>query len=246
MLDTVYQALSHGLGMLSGASEGARLIERDGVTALLVPATPDRSVVNSVTYESPEVLRDAYDEIAAAYDEIGATWTVWVRHGDRATAELLAERGHVLDAEPEAMARTLDDPPARPELDLEWTSEGDMRDIARLNDLAYEYELDSFAPALAGLSLERGAVYVAHDDGKPVGGLVMADSGANSDLEWVAVVPAARGRGLSGKLLAHALADAAERGQQTTTLVSSPLGRPVYERLGYRPLGALTMWERRR
>ena len=121
-----------------------------------------------------------------------------------------------------------------------------MRDIARLNDLAYEYELDSFAPALAGLSLERGAVYVARDDGEPVGGLVMADSGANSDLEWVAVLPEARGRGLSGKLLAHALADAAERGQQTTTLVSSPLGRPVYERLGYRPLGALAMWERRR
>src|SRR5688500_14318674 len=119
MLDTVYQALSHGLGNLSGASEGARLLERDGVVALLVPATPDRSVVNSVTYASTERLRDAYDEIATAYDEIGAAWTVWVRHGDHATAELLGERGHVLDAEPEAMARTLEDPPARPELELE-------------------------------------------------------------------------------------------------------------------------------
>ena len=38
-----------------------------------------------------------------------------------------------------------------------------MRDIARLNDLAYEYELGSFSPALAGLSLEHGAVYVAHE-----------------------------------------------------------------------------------
>jgi GNAT superfamily N-acetyltransferase len=74
----------------------------------------------------------------------------------------------------------------------------------------------------------------------------MSDHGTNSDLEWVAVVPEARGRGLSGKLLAHALADAAERGLLTTTLVASPLGRPVYERAGYRPLGALQMWERRR
>jgi hypothetical protein len=90
--------------------------------ALLVPSTPDRSVVNSVMYESTEALGEAYDEIAAAYDEIGAAWTVWVRHGDSATAALLAERGHVLDAEPEAMARSLDDPPARPELELEWTS----------------------------------------------------------------------------------------------------------------------------
>jgi predicted acetyltransferase len=62
----------------------------------------------------------------------------------------------------------------------------------------------------------------------------------------VAVAPEARGRGLSGKLLAHALADAAERGLETSTLVSTRLGRPVYERLGYQALGSLQMWERRR
>ena len=61
----------------------------------------------------------------------------------------------------------------------------------------------------------------------------------------VAVVPEARGRGLSGKLIAHSLADAVERGQQTSTLVATKLGRPVYERLGFRALGVLEMWERR-
>ena len=61
----------------------------------------------------------------------------------------------------------------------------------------------------------------------------------------VAVVPEARGQGLSGKLIAHSLADAVERGCRTGTLVATQLGRPVYERLGFRPLGALEMWERR-
>jgi predicted GNAT family acetyltransferase len=61
----------------------------------------------------------------------------------------------------------------------------------------------------------------------------------------VAVVPEARGQGLSGKLIAHALADAVERGRRTSTLVATKLGRPVYEKLGYRPLGVLEMWERR-
>jgi GNAT superfamily N-acetyltransferase len=79
-----------------------------------------------------------------------------------------------------------------------------------------------------------------------VGCLLMSDHGSNSDVEWVAVAPEARGRGLSGKLLAHALADAAERGLETSTLVSTRLGRPVYERLGYQALGSLQMWERRR
>jgi predicted acetyltransferase len=61
----------------------------------------------------------------------------------------------------------------------------------------------------------------------------------------VAVVPEARGRNIAGNLLAHALADAADRGLETSTLVATRLGRPVYERLGYRSFGTLQMWERR-
>lgn len=245
MLDTVYGALGHFLGWVSSASEGARLVERDGVLAAVIAVAPERSVLNSVTYEHVDGLRDAYDEVAAAYDTIGAQWTVWVRHGDSDAAALLAERGHVFDGRPEAMARTLDDPPQRPELDLEWTSSGSMRDLALLNDVAYGYGGGSFAKALGGASFDKGSVYVARAAEKPVGGMLMSDHGSNSDVEWVAVRPEARGRGLSAKLLAHALADAAERGRQTSTLVSSQLGRPVYERLGYEALGPLELWEKR-
>ena len=62
----------------------------------------------------------------------------------------------------------------------------------------------------------------------------------------VATVPEARGRGLTSALLAHALADARERGCTTTTLEATRMGHSVYERLGYRPLGPVAMWERRR
>ena len=71
------------------------------------------------------------------------------------------------------------------------------------------------------------------------------DYHSNTDIGWVAVLPEARGGGLSGKLLSHALADAADRGQQTSTLVATRLGRPVYERVGYRRVGPLQMWEQR-
>jgi GNAT superfamily N-acetyltransferase len=74
---------------------------------------------------------------------------------------------------------------------------------------------------------------------------MVVDVGRNADVEWVAVLPEARGHGLSRKLLANALADAAERGCETTTLVATAMGRPTYERLGYRPLGALQLWEKR-
>lgn len=210
----------------------------------MVPAAPERSVLNSVTYEHPQGLADAYAEVAAAYDAIGAQWTVWVRPGDEQATALLVERGHVLDAEPQAMARTLEQAPARPPLD-DWTAAGSMADVGSINDLAYGYQ-GSFAPALEGLAADGLFAYVARVEGRPAGCLVTVDGGTNTDIEWVAVLAEARGRGLSGKLLAHALADAVERGQETSTLVASELGRPVYERLGYRGVGAFQMWERRR
>ena len=57
---------------------------------------------------------------------------------------------------------------------------------------------------------------------------------------------AARGRGLATSLMRRALADARERGCTTTTLVATKMGHPVYARLGYRDLGRVQMWERRR
>jgi GNAT superfamily N-acetyltransferase len=242
-LERAYSSLSHGSRLIAVASEGAELVRRDGVLAVVVPAARERSVLNCVTYEKPPALIAAYGELAAAYDEIGAAWTVWVPPGDDEVTTHLAERGHVLDAEPEAMARTLEQPPARPPLE-DWTADGSMSDVGAINDLAYGYD-GSFARALPGLSGEGLFVYVARVEGRPAGCLVAVDLGANTDIEWVAVLAEARGRGLSAKLLAHALADAAERGQESSTLVATKLGRPVYERLGYRGVGALQMWERR-
>jgi len=58
-------------------------------------------------------------------------------------------------------------------------------------------------------------------------------------------VPAARGRGLAAGLLHRALADARERGCRTSTTQATTMGRPVYERIGYRDLGPVHMYERR-
>jgi hypothetical protein len=42
------------------------------------------------------------------------------------------------------------------------------------------------------------------------------------------------------------LLDARERGCETTSLQATQMGLPVYRRLGYRELGVIEMWERRR
>jgi ribosomal protein S18 acetylase RimI-like enzyme len=244
-LERVLEGLSQFCRLVGGASEGARTIERNGVVAAVVPAAPERAVVNSVVYRSADALEAAYDELAEAYGQLGSTWTVWVPPGDDAAARLLEARGHVLDAQPTAMGHDLEgvERPA-PDALPDWTAEGDIAVVGPLNDRSYNFGTDSFTRALQRPPGDATHVYVAHDGGEPVGCLLMTDHDGNSDVESVAVVPEARGRGISRHLLVHALADAVERGIETSTLVATSLGYPVYERVGFRPLGRVSMWER--
>ena len=246
MLERVFESMFHWYRLIGGASDGARAVERDGVVAAVVPAAPERAVVNAVLYRNADGLEAAYDDVAGAYEEIGAKWTVWVPPGDDAAASLLESRGHYLDAQPMAMARELDGmerPPADALAD--WTAEGELDDVAHVNDRSYTFGTDSFSRALQTLPDGAAHVYVARDEGGgPVGCLTVVDHAGNSEVQLVAVVPEARGRGITRKLLGHALADAAERDSETSTLIATPLGYPVYERAGFRPLERVSMWER--
>ncbi len=244
----LHASMRHWYRLVGQGSDGARALERDGVVAAVVPVARGRSVINSVVYESADALAAAYDEIAAAYDEIGAQWTVWVHDGDSDTTTLLERAGHVLDANPTAMALDLAAHPVTrpPESEpADWTAAGSLTELGAINDRAYSFPGDALSPGIAQLPDGAVQLYVAHDAGEPVACTAMIDTDSNTEVQMVAVVPEARGRGLSSKLLAHALADAGERGQRTSTLVATKLGRPVYERLGFQALGVLEMWERR-
>jgi GNAT superfamily N-acetyltransferase len=244
VIERVFDGLFQFYRYCGAGSEGARTIERDGVIAAVVPAAPERAVANGVAYRSVDALEGVYDELAEAYGEIGAKWTVWVWPEDDAAASFLEGRGHVLDAQPMAMGHDLAGL-QRPGADAlpDWTANGDFAEEGPLNDRAYPFGTDSFTRAMRIPPPNSIHVYLARDDGEPVGCLLMSDHDGNSDVEAVAVAPEARGRGISGKLLQHALVDARERGIKSSTLVSTPHGLPVYERVGFRPLGRASMWE---
>jgi ribosomal protein S18 acetylase RimI-like enzyme len=245
VIERVVDGLFAFYGLCGGSSEGAHTIEADGVRASVVPAAPERAVANGVVYRDADGLRTAYDRIAAAYGEIGAKWTVWAWPGDVAASRFLEERGHVLDAQPAAMVHDLQGV-GRPTPDAlaDWTADGDFAVVGPLNDRAYPFGTDSFTRVLTRRPGDSTRVYVAGDNGKPVGCLLTTDHDGNADVECVAVVPEARGRGISRNLLGHALADARERGIETSTLVSTVMGYSTYEGLGYRTLGRFQMWER--
>ena len=245
VIERVVDGLFAFCGLLGSTSEGAHTIDRDGVRAAVVPVAPERAVANSVVYRNADALEGVYDELATAYGEIGANWTVWVWPSDEAAGSFLEGRGHALDAQPAGMIHDLKGlerpaPTALPD----WTDNGDFTVVGPLNDRAYGFDTDSFTRAMSIRPGESTHIYVAYDHDEAAGCVLVTDHDGNADVESVAVLPEARGRGISGKLMRHALVDAAERGNETSTLVATALGYPVYERLGYRTLGRFAMWER--
>ncbi|MCS4276657.1 GNAT superfamily N-acetyltransferase [Mycetocola sp. BIGb0189] len=61
-------------------------------------------------------------------------------------------------------------------------------------------------------------------------------------LEAIVVAESARGQGLGGYLLRHALADLDARGAIATLDASTPDSQRLYERLGFTPTGPIPPW----
>ena len=211
----------------------------DGVYASVVPAAPGRSLFNAVTYAEASAVSALLPSLAGMYEEAGVyAWTVWVLPGDAELAAELAAAGHRLDATPEAMGAELE------ELALDGPGVGEpggWDDLVASNAAAYGVPASGLeAMRLAG----DGARLYSADGGAVV--LAIHEHDGDAGVTFVAARPAARGRGIVAALMRQALRDSAANGCTTTTLEATKLGRPVYERLGYRSLGTLQMWERRR
>jgi GNAT superfamily N-acetyltransferase len=247
-IDLQRRVLTAFVRVLGGGSEGSAVFERDGVIASVVPAVPERSVINSVVYRDTESLRSAIDDLARTYEEAGVlAWTVWVPETERDAAAALEAAGHVLDGRPTAMLLDLAGLPEPERDDLDWDAAASPADVGRVNDLAYGLRVGSFGGALTRLPPDLPLrLYQARVEGEPACVLGTLDDGDDCGVYLVATLSDHRGRGLARRLLHIALAESRERGCLTSTLQSSNLGYPVYERLGYEPVCALEMWERRK
>ncbi|MBA2763856.1 MAG: GNAT family N-acetyltransferase [Thermoleophilaceae bacterium] len=232
--------------LIAAAAPENRHLEFDGVSAAIVPATPDRSVTNGVVYERPEALEVVYEELAAAYEESGIrAWTVWVPQADRAVAESLARRGHLLDAAPRAMLGRLD----KMRLDsagldgIDWSSGHPLSELAVVAGPVFAFGDEL---ALATRNSPPGALcYLAHLEGRPVASVMACHHDGDCGIFWVATLEHAQRRGFATALMIAALRDAQEAGCETTSLQATAQGAPVYSRLGYEDHGAIEMWERR-
>jgi|SRR3954451_17044936 GNAT superfamily N-acetyltransferase len=225
-------------------SPGGRVVELGGVAAGITPLAPERPVLNSVICPPGTLDARGYEEIATLYAAAGVSgFTAWVQPEDEQTAGLLADRGHVLDAQPRAMIASTADVAGRPGLEGRLQAQPSPAEFARVNDDAYGYP-GSFQRAIGDLLQETLHTYAVTDGGRPVAVGGMMDRGTDAHLSLMATLPEHRGRGYATAIIRHLAADAAERGCTTTTLIATRAGAPVYTRLGYRDVGWFDMWER--
>lgn len=77
-------------------------------------------------------------------------------------------------------------------------------------------------------------VYTGYADGQPVTSGFSVQSGETLGIFTIATVPEARGHGFGTAMTARLIADGAAAGCTLAALQASKMGRPIYERMGFR------------
>ncbi|HWB69660.1 MAG TPA: GNAT family N-acetyltransferase [Solirubrobacterales bacterium] len=84
-----------------------------------------------------------------------------------------------------------------------------------------------------GLLAENVVAFIAYLDGEPVSIAMTIVSHGVAGIYWVGSLAAARGRGLGRAVTSAATNAGFELGADVASLQASPMGRPIYEAMGY-------------
>ncbi len=203
----------------------------------------------------------AGDELIARADaffaDVGRGYSIKVRDiGPDADLSLACAEGGLVafgDPVPEMICRRrLDDavPPAGVVL-REVTDEQGVADFISVNGDAYAiYGMppgvlaDLFDRPSSLLADEDTVIVVAYRDEEPVATALTYLSDGIAGLQWVGTVAAVRQMGLGRTVTEWATNVAFDRGATCCTLQASPMGEPVYARLGYETLYHYREWVR--
>jgi len=121
--------------------------------------------------------------------------------------------------------------------------EAGLRAFISVNAAAYttygmppEVLSDLFDDTDAVLGDRSAHMVVAQSAAQPVATAMIFESDGVASVQWVGTIPTARGTGL-GALVTTAVTNLGfDRGATSCTLQASPMGAPVYQRLGYETL----------
>lgn len=223
---------------------GGEAIDAPGYTALWNPrGTP---------FHNALLVRGGLpvDAVVAVSQDIrtrrGSAPSIWVRaHADQVLEAALRARGYVTLTTLPGMA-LLGDPGTRcrpPGLIIraavDERGRDDFRHVSAEAYAAYgaprDYAADAFAD-LESVCAPDVQGFVGYADGAPVAAAALYLTHGVAGIGWVGCVPGARGRRYAEALTWRALREGFRRGASFASLQASPMGRPVYERMGFSPL----------
>jgi GNAT superfamily N-acetyltransferase len=245
-LELEKRALHDWLAVLGSAAPESTVFEADGVRGAVVPAAPDRSIPNSISYLDADALIGGLDALDAAYSEAGVRARgVWVPAFDTEAIVAVEAAGYSFDSEPTAMTLEFDRFEAPAETGLEWNADGDPVELGRINDLAYGLSADDGMAAALVAPGPQLTLYEARVRDEAACVLGTMDHGSDLGVYFVATEPRHQGAGLAGRLVSVALKAARERGLKTASLQSSARGKPVYAALGFKEHFSFRLYEHR-
>lgn len=230
--------------LLGGSARHGVVLERDALVASIVPHAPDSPALNAAVALEPAAALSALEELAGCYSRAGVRrWGVWLDGDERAARRALQAAGLNLATASPGMGAALDEL----DLDLDETAArtSDLRTVGRVNDQAYGNVDARLERTLAALPPQRLYAYRVDLDRKAAAVALALHHGGDCGVSFVATVPGARRRGLASRVMGATLADAGARGCTTVSLQATEVGERLYERLGFRRLGPMELWERR-
>jgi ribosomal protein S18 acetylase RimI-like enzyme len=220
---------------LAMTSPGARLEESAGAIGAVFPAWAPLN--NVIVLDDAATAEDVRAEWANRYAAVGVRrWALWLpsRGTDfDAPGELTAIPGMRRDETNLVMTAPI--PPGlrtdhgvvRTSLDSAVRASDDPVPVAELGEPGTTPGLDT---------------WVLVRDGLAVAGAWTYRRGTDCGIYGVGTAPGWRRQGLGGALMRHLMAGAAAVGGSTATLQSTPMGRHLYERLGFVTVGRYEEW----
>jgi GNAT superfamily N-acetyltransferase len=184
--------------------------------------------------------------LTAGYEAAGITaWGVWVhesdQHGTAAVEAAVLRR----DSQPTAMIATLDAFEAGASGATKLQPPQELEEFDRVLAAASDFPRCVLMYCFPRL-LDEFRGFVARDPaGTAVCALATVEVAGDCGVTLVGTAPEARGHGHASQLIQFALAEACEHGCRTSTLKATRMGEAIYARLGYRPFGAMELWEMR-
>lgn len=250
LIDRCYRGIAPFVRLFTTGTDSARSIELGSVLASVVPASPQRSLLNSIVYDraNPSELASALPALQAEFAAAGvAASSIWVVEGDSEAEAIVVDQGFKLDSSPRAMgaeisALVLDADIG--DVDGSW----DMPTVAKLNERAYGLGEGEFGAVLDRIPPTEDVYCFTATSAQERVATVMTLHMPDGDctVYFVATDPDHRRAGHARRAMTAALQHAKAAGCVTTTLQATKHGAPLYQLLGYQDLGvAVNLWEKR-